>query len=211
MSVGIIYETHSITTDNEAGIATGWLPGHLSAAGRQGARGMGERRRDDGLSVVYVSDLERALETVRIAFEGSAIPICIDGRLRECNYGLLNGMPSETLVSERHQHVDRPWPEGESYQDVVARTRTLLADILDEWDGQRVLLVGHSANRWALEHLLRGVDLAQLVGAQDSAWQPGWEFVLKIASLRPSRGRRDFARERRVARCCEEKGWRGNP
>ena len=27
MSVEIIYETHSISTDNEAGIATGWLPG----------------------------------------------------------------------------------------------------------------------------------------------------------------------------------------
>lgn len=27
MSVEIIYETHSMTTDNEAGIATGGLPG----------------------------------------------------------------------------------------------------------------------------------------------------------------------------------------
>lgn len=182
MSVSIVYETHAITTDNEAGIATGWLAGQLSEAGRWGAREMGERRRDDGLSVVYVSDLERALETVRIAFEGSAIPIRIEGRLRECNYGRFNGMPTETLVRERQQHVDRPWPEGESYADVVARTRTLLADILKEWDAQRVLLVGHSANRWALEHLLAGMDLAQLVGAQDFAWQPGWEFVLKNAS-----------------------------
>ena len=182
MSVGIVYETHSITTDNEAGIATGWLPGQLSEAGRHRAREMGERRRDDGLAVVYVSDLERALETVRIAFDRSDIPIRIDSRLRECNYGLLNGMPTQTLVRERQQHVDRPWPAGESYEDVVARTRTLLADILNEWDGQRVLLVGHSANRWALEHLLEGMDLGQLVGAQDFAWQPGWEFVLKIAS-----------------------------
>ena len=132
--------------------------------------------------MVYVSDLERALETVRIAFEGSAVPVRIDSRLRECNYGRLNGMTTETLASERQHHVDRPWPEGESYQAVVARTRTLLADILLEWDGQRVLLVGHSANRWALEHLLNGVGLAQLVGAHDFAWQPGWEFVLKIAS-----------------------------
>ena len=182
VSVSIVYETHAITTDNEAGIATGWLPGRLSQAGRQAAREMGDRRRNDGLAVIYVSDLERALETVRIAFEGSAIPIRVDRRLRECNYGALNGMPTETLARERQQHVDRPWPEGESYQDVVARTRTLLADILAEWDGQRVLLVGHSANRWALEHVLNDMDLVELVGAHDFAWQPGWEFVLKIAS-----------------------------
>lgn len=28
MTVEIVYETHSTTTDNEAGIATGWLPGN---------------------------------------------------------------------------------------------------------------------------------------------------------------------------------------
>ncbi|HEY5519305.1 MAG TPA: histidine phosphatase family protein [Candidatus Limnocylindrales bacterium] len=182
MSVSIVYETHAITADNEAGIATGWLPGRLSEAGHTGAREMGQRRRDDGLSVVYVSDLERALETIRTAFEGSDIPIRIDPRLRECNYGRLNGRPTEELVKERQQHVDRPWPEGESYQDVVARTRTLLAEIRAEWDGQRVLLVGHSANRWALDHLIQGRDLAQLVGTKDFAWRPGWEYVLKIAS-----------------------------
>ena len=27
MAVQIIFETHSVSTDNEAGVATGWLPG----------------------------------------------------------------------------------------------------------------------------------------------------------------------------------------
>jgi hypothetical protein len=30
VTVGLVYETHSITEDNERGIATGWLPGRLS-------------------------------------------------------------------------------------------------------------------------------------------------------------------------------------
>ena len=34
MVVQLIYETHSRTTDNELGIATGWLPGELSTTGR---------------------------------------------------------------------------------------------------------------------------------------------------------------------------------
>jgi hypothetical protein len=33
MTVEIIYETHSLTTDNESGIATGWLAGQLFAGG----------------------------------------------------------------------------------------------------------------------------------------------------------------------------------
>ena len=33
--VELVYETHSTTLDNEQGRATGWLPGVLSAAGRE--------------------------------------------------------------------------------------------------------------------------------------------------------------------------------
>jgi broad specificity phosphatase PhoE len=177
VTVSIVYETHSTTVDNENAIATGWRPGELSEAGLQQARLLGDRRRNDGIAVVYVSDLARAVDTVRIAFEGSDVPIRIDTRLRECNYGRFDGAPVATLAPERTGHIDRPWPEGESYRDVVARTRSLLDDIRSEWDGQRVLLVGHSANRWALQHLIEGRDLAELVVAPFD-WQPGWEFEL---------------------------------
>ena len=177
MSVRLVYETHAITTDNEAGIATGWLPGELSDAGRTAARRLGERRRDDGLDAIYVSDLRRALETVEIAFAGSSIPVVVDARLRECNYGELNGAPVATLDLERLSHVGVPWPGGESYVDVVDRTRALLHDIAAAHGGGRVLLVAHSANRWAIQHVLLGVNLVDAIAAL-FAWQPGWEFEL---------------------------------
>ena len=68
MSVEIVFETHSTTEDNEAGRATGWLGGRLSAAGRRQAAELGERRRDDGITAVFSSDLARARETVELAF-----------------------------------------------------------------------------------------------------------------------------------------------
>ena len=177
MAVTLVYETHATTTDNEAGIATGWLPGELSDQGRIQASELGARRRDDGLDVVYVSDLARALETVRIAFEGSTIPVRVDSRLRECNYGPLNGMSRERLDTERARHVDEPWPGGESYRDVVERTRSLLEDMLERHEAGRVLVVAHSANRLALDHLLLGQDLVALL-AEPFEWRPGWEYVL---------------------------------
>lgn len=91
MTVELIYETHATSTDNESGIATGWLPGELSEAGRRQARELGERRRDGRVVAVYTSDLRRAVETARIAFEGSGLPVRADPRLRECDYGELNG------------------------------------------------------------------------------------------------------------------------
>ena len=58
---------------------------------------LGERRRDDGLAVVYTSDLARAEDTAAIAFAGTSIPVHSDSRLRECNYGDLNGGPVEAV------------------------------------------------------------------------------------------------------------------
>lgn len=177
MALELVYETHAITTDNEAGIATGWLPGALSARGRETAAELGNRRRDDGLVAVFVSDLARAVETARIAFAGIAVPRFEEPRLRECNYGRMNGMPVARLDEERVRHVDEPWPGGESYREVADRTASLLGDLVAGWDGHRVLLIAHSANHFALEHLLRGRDLGKLVAA-GMTWQPGWEYVL---------------------------------
>jgi broad specificity phosphatase PhoE len=183
MSVQIVFETHSISTDNEHGIATGWLPGELSETGRQLARELGQRRRSKPTASVFTSDLRRAVETAELAFAGTGIPLYVDARLRECNYGDWNGMPVARLEAERARHVDEPFPNGESYRQAVAR----VADFLDElgrgWDGKNVILIGHTATRWALDHMLDGTPLEQLVCAP-FAWQAGWRYVLSRPTTR---------------------------
>jgi broad specificity phosphatase PhoE len=177
MAIELVYETHSTTIDNETGIATGWLEGRLSEAGRAQAKALGERRRDDGLAAVFTSDLGRAIETAEVAFAGSDIPIHQDWRLRECNYGELNGSPVAEIDALKPSRIDEPFPGGESYRQVVERTQSLLNDLFPDHDGSRVLLVAHSANRWALQHLLLGARLEDIVTAP-FAWQQGWEYAL---------------------------------
>ncbi|HEY7148837.1 MAG TPA: histidine phosphatase family protein [Gaiellaceae bacterium] len=181
--IELVYETHSTSTHNEAGIATGWLDGELSEHGREQARALGDRRRDDGLAVVYTSDLRRAIETADIAFAGRDLTRRQDPRLRECNYGELNGHPVAEIDALRPSRVDEPYPGGESYRDVVARTRLFLTDLLAERDGARVLVIAHAANRWSLQHLLGGEPLEQLVAAPFE-WQEGWEYALDGELLR---------------------------
>lgn len=179
MAVVLWYETHQWSTDNESGIATGWLPGALSAHGRAESVRLGARRRD--VDVVYVSDLRRAVETVEIAFAGTAVPVIRDARLRECDYGRLNGAPVSSVAALRASCVEEAFPGGESYRDVVRRTESLLAEVAGERDGESVLFVGHSANRLALDHLLLGRPLADLV-AEPFAWQEGWRYVVGTAT-----------------------------
>jgi broad specificity phosphatase PhoE len=173
--VQLVFETHSTTLDNERGIATGWLPGELSAQGRENARELGERRRDDGIACVFTSDLRRAVETAEIAFAGSGIEIREDERLRECNYGDWNGGPVEQL-EPRSRFVDEPYPGGESYTDCLGKMRDFLADVEREFDGQRVVVIAHSAQRYALRSIFEGVPLKVAVDAQFD-WREGWEYV----------------------------------
>lgn len=172
-----MYETHSTSVDNERGVATGWLDGQLSELGRDRARELGKRRRDDGIAVVFTSDLARAVETAEIAFGDSGIPIHRDWRLRECNYGELNGQPRGRFEGEPLRHIDEPYPGGESYRQVVERVQSFLDDLPADLDGSRILVIGHAATRWSLEHLLEGTSLEALVDAP-FGWQEGWTYVL---------------------------------
>jgi 2,3-bisphosphoglycerate-dependent phosphoglycerate mutase len=177
VTVRIVYETHSTSEDNEQGIATGWLGGTLSIRGRQQANDLGNRRREDGIDLVIASDLNRAIETAHIAFRDSGIPTLVDWRLRECNYGAMNGMPRAQLDRERASRIDVPFPEGESWRGAVERVGSCLDEVAGSHGGERVLLIGHVATRWALDLRVRGVSLEQLV-EEPFAWQEGWEYVL---------------------------------
>ena len=175
MTVSVVFETHSTSEDNEAGIATGRLPGRLSALGREQARELGERRRDDGLSIVFTSDLARAVETAEIAFAGSPLPRVADPRLRECDYGELNGTTEP--VHDRAAHIDVPYPGGESWRQAVERVSGFLEQLRGGRDGERVLVIGHSATRFALDVVANGRQL-EVMMAEPFEWRPGWEYVL---------------------------------
>jgi broad specificity phosphatase PhoE len=141
MAVEILYETHALTTDNEAGIATGWLPGQLSSRGRELAAELGQRHPSRAIAAVFVSDLARAVQTAELAFGDRAIPIHTDARLRECNYGTCNGMSVAQLAAERARHIDQPYPGGQSYRQVVAGVRDFLRELSADWRPEVVYAV----------------------------------------------------------------------
>ena len=189
MGLTIDFETHSLSVDNELGIATGWNDGMLSAEGKRLAAELGERYRADPPAAVFASDLGRAVETATIAFRASGVPIHQDDRLRECNYGRLNGSPVAELAAARALHVSVPFPGGESYSDVVIRMGALLEELRASWDGSRLVVIGHTATRWALDHLSTGASLDQLVAAPFE-WQTGWRYTFGRATRRRRSSRR---------------------
>ena len=107
-----------------------------------------------------------------MAFSGSEIPVYRDRRLRECNYGSMNGMPAAQLQGERRRRLDEPFPGGESWRQAVDRVAGFLDDLSRSRDSQRMLIIGHVATRWALDHVVLGMPLEELVDARFD-WREG--------------------------------------
>ena len=84
-------------------------------------------------------------------------------------------MPAAAIRADRADHLDRPYPGGESWRQAVRRVGRFVTDLPMRWTEQRVLVIGHVATHWALEHLLNGVPLETLV-AHDFEWREGWEY-----------------------------------
>jgi len=178
MGTQIVFETHSLSEDNDRGIATGWRHSPLSEQGRRLAEELGQRRRNDGIQAVFTSDLGRAVETASIAFKDTPMPILHDWRLRECDYGEQTGMPTAELHRNRRQHLDEPYPGGESWRQAIHRVGRFLDDLRLWWDGSHVLVIGHVATRWAFDHYLNNVALENLLDA-DFGWRTGWEYRMQ--------------------------------
>jgi broad specificity phosphatase PhoE len=120
------------------------------------------------------------VETARIAFSGRPVPVLCDWRLRECDYGLLNGELSGAVHTDRLLYLDQPYPGGESWRQAVHRVGRTLGDLRLRWEVTRVLVIGHIATRWAFEHFLNGIALEDLAQAEFH-WQPGWEYRMEYS------------------------------
>lgn len=174
--IKIIFEAHGTTFDNEAHLSSGHNDVALSPLGEQQSKEMGIRYRDDHFDVIFCSDLQRSYKSAEIAF-GDKFPIIKDSRLRECNYGDLTQHPSEEVDVEKLKRIHEPFPNGESYEQTSARMKDFIDFLRKNYEGKRVMIIGHRATQYGLDHWIDFVQYEQLVSTKFK-WQPGWEYEL---------------------------------
>lgn len=176
----ITYFVHSITEDNEKGLATGWMQGKLSEEGVKRALRLEADVSNRDFDAVFCSDLKRAIQSTELFFNNK-FPIFIDWRLRECNYGEYDGMPATVFKKDREQdYILKPYPSGESYKDVENRIISFLGD-LNNFNYSHVAIVAHQAPQLALDVLLHKQSWEEAITndwRKSKSWQPGWEYKL---------------------------------
>ena len=178
--IKITYFVHGTTTDNENNIASGWLAGELSKLGIQQSKELAGQIASHQFDGVFCSDLKRAVDSAQLAF-GDKYKIIVDQRLREINYGGLNGR-NESFKSDMTQFISKAFPNGESYQDVEKRISDFL-NFLKQYDNDKhVVIIAHQAPQLALEVILNKKTWDQAITQNwrhKKAWQPGWEYILQ--------------------------------
>ncbi len=175
--IEIIFETHATTIDNERQVASGHYDVGLSAVGVKQAKELGKRYSDENFDAVFCSDLQRSYKTAEIAFAGRTFPIVRDKRLRECNYGYLTRHSKEVVDKAKLEHIQKPFPNGESYEQTNQRMKGFLEDLFKKHNGKKVMIIGHRATQYGLEHWINRVPLKEIIAA-DWKWQPGWKYKL---------------------------------
>ncbi|XP_072014562.1 uncharacterized protein [Amphiura filiformis] len=101
---------HGETTYNKEGIIQGQLDIPLSDEGLMQADLLGKYLRNDKFTSIYASDLKRAYQTAEAIVKHSASTqpaIIADARLRERNFGVLEGEPSQRLINYKREAESR--------------------------------------------------------------------------------------------------------
>lgn len=180
----IFYSPHMTSVDNEARRASGHADVPLSASGRQRAQELGQHYATEILDAVFCSDLQRASTTAEIAFAKRALPIVLDVRLREFDYGEMTQYPLAQVEAEFPQRITEPFPNGESIFMVVQRVGDFLRDVLREYDGKSIVVIGHRATRWGLEYWCSDASLEEIV---HTPWEwrdiPIWRYEISMHDL----------------------------
>ena len=178
--VHITYFVHGTTKDNEAGVCTGQNSTELSALGITQSEELINQTKYD-FDKIFTSDLKRAIDSANITWPDKET--IVDKRLRECDYGKLNGQHKSKLneFKKDHNPIYENYPKGESYNEVTARIRKFLNDLYKKYKGKHIAIAAHRYSQLAIEVLLNNKTWTQAL-AEDwrlrKAWQPGWEYKI---------------------------------
>ncbi|WP_354311706.1 histidine phosphatase family protein [Sphingomonas trueperi] len=152
----------------------------LSALGERQSRALGrwfsEGGGHGGPHAILCSPYARAHATATLFRDagGAAVEtkLCIDERLREKEFGILDGLTTAgiaTLVPEQAEFrrllgkfYHRP-PGGESWCDVILRLRSLLDTVSLHYAGKQVMIVGHQVVVLCMRYIIEGLSEAEIL------------------------------------------------
>lgn len=116
----------------------------LTERGLEQARLLAENAKGRGIEVILCSPLLRARQTARAVSDAIGVPVELDQRLIELDFGIFEGGSRFDPEFQRTRaQMPTRYPGGESAFDLAHRVYACLEDVKRNYDGKTVLLVCH--------------------------------------------------------------------
>jgi broad specificity phosphatase PhoE len=149
--INIYIARHGETTWNVEGRIQGRSDPGLSPRGQQQSVALLEQLKNRSLTTIYTSSLQRSILTAQPVANHFGLPIRKSSELDEIAFGILEGRNlyqfDEVTRKEWERFKDDRFnyriPGAENYTDVANRVRPFVERILEDHQGQEVLVIGH--------------------------------------------------------------------
>jgi len=152
--VTLYFVRHGETQYNVEKRIQGFCDSPLTERGIFQAKSVGKGLSDIDFKAAYSSDSQRVLDTAKYAIGDQDIPLIIDPRLKEMNFGILESLLEEEIFEEHgnileklfsFKNLDISAPNGESYVQLFTRTTNAIGDIIKKHalDGGNILIFSH--------------------------------------------------------------------
>ena len=174
---------HGQTEWNEKGIYQGWTDIPLSEMGEKQAELLGKRFRKIPLDALYVSPLQRAIQTAEFVAKASGVPLVTDEHFKEINFGEWEGSSIPQLTEKYGKPFtdffanpfDVTFPGEGSFDKVRKRSVEGFMELLEKHRGEKVAIVAHGG-------LLR-VMMMSLMGMDNSFYRKTWLSNTSITTI----------------------------
>ena len=172
-----IFVRHGKTHFNEIQLKQGWCDSPLTQKGIKEIENMAEQLKDYQISHAYTSPILRAKYTSQMILKNHDISLIEDERLKEVNFGILEGLPC-SFVDQLHLEssdwlndlqMDYSAYKGDNIENVIQRHFDIIGEIeKNTKENDIVLIVGHGCSLYAfIKTLLKNqiIDFPQNASA----------------------------------------------
>ncbi|MGI9553841.1 MAG: histidine phosphatase family protein [Thermodesulfobacteriota bacterium] len=148
----MILVRHGETEWNKLGRCQGISDVPLNSTGEKQARDLADSLKNENISAIISSDLQRALHTAKSISEHHSIEVQIDERFREMDQGDFEGLDFK-YIRENYSDVLKKWreepevlriPGGESLTELQERAWLAFNNLQIKYKGKNVLVVTHN-------------------------------------------------------------------
>lgn len=162
----IYFTRHGLTEYNKERRIQGLLDSPLTLEGKEKAKELSGRLKDEGIEIIYSSDQKRAMDSAKIINEALKLDIIPDRRLREVSMLSHEGMTwAESVATDPDREdliMQRPdlfneggiYPYRDALEDAIAFIFELI-----KTNYEKVLVMTHGSKLRVITTVLEGLDL----------------------------------------------------